>query len=335
MDLNNEVLRTIPATMNYSAIKSRRPCVGVHVGRVKLGGGAPIVVQSMTNTDTADVEGTAQQIAALARAGSELVRITVDRDESAAAVAAIRDRVVQLGFDTPLVGDFHYNGHLLLTQYPDCAEALAKFRINPGNVGFREKQDRNFSTMIEIAARLGKAVRIGVNWGSLDQAMLTKLMDDNAKSSSPLPAREVMHEAVVQSGLLSAARAEELGLARNRIVISAKCSEVQDLIAVYRKLAARSDHCGINRGTCCFVARRHWRYHPHFADTRTGWRSHARGHCGSGDFANHGLACFCSHGHCLPWMWAHHVNRVSGIGAGYSKPCARPHAGMARGLSRI
>jgi (E)-4-hydroxy-3-methylbut-2-enyl-diphosphate synthase len=228
--------------MNYSAIKSRRPCVGVHVGRVKLGGGAPIVVQSMTNTDTADVEGTAQQIAALARAGSELVRITVDRDESAAAVPAIRDRVAQLGFDTPLVGDFHYNGHLLLTQYPDCAEALAKYRINPGNVGFREKQDRNFSTMIEIAARLGKAVRIGVNWGSLDQAMLTKLMDDNAKSSSPLPAREVMHEAVVQSGLLSAARAEELGLARNRIVISAKCSEVQDLIAVYRKLAARSDH---------------------------------------------------------------------------------------------
>jgi (E)-4-hydroxy-3-methylbut-2-enyl-diphosphate synthase len=212
------------------------------VGTVKMGGNAPVVVQSMTNTDTADAEATARQVAELSRAGSEVVRITVDREEAAAAVPRIRERLLQMGMHVPLVGDFHYNGHLLLSQYPACAEALDKYRINPGNVGFGQKQDRNFAQMIEIAVSHGKPVRIGVNWGSLDQALLTQLMDENAKSAEPLPARSVMHEALVQSGIKSAARAEELGLARNKIIISAKCSEVQDLIAVYRLLAARADY---------------------------------------------------------------------------------------------
>ena len=228
--------------MTFTAAHPRRFSVGVMVGNVKVGGGAPVAVQSMTNTDTADAEGTARQVAELARAGSELVRITVDREESAAAVPAIREKLLKMGFTVPLVGDFHYNGHLLLSQFPACAEALDKYRINPGNVGFKEKQDRNFAQMVEIAIKYGKPVRIGVNWGSLDQALLTKLMDENSKSAQPKDARAVMHEAVVQSGLASAARAEELGLARNKIIISAKCSEVQDLIAVYRLLAARSDH---------------------------------------------------------------------------------------------
>jgi (E)-4-hydroxy-3-methylbut-2-enyl-diphosphate synthase len=228
--------------MNFSATHPRRTSVGVMVGNVMVGGAAPVVVQSMTNTDTADAEGTARQVAELARAGSELVRITVDREESAAAVPRIRERLLRMGLNVPLVGDFHYNGHLLLTQFPACAEALDKYRINPGNVGFKEKQDRNFAQMIEIAMAHAKPVRIGVNWGSLDQSLLTRLMDENHKSATPLEARAVMHEAVVQSGLLSAARAEELGLPRDKIIISAKCSEVQDLIAVYRLLAARGDH---------------------------------------------------------------------------------------------
>jgi (E)-4-hydroxy-3-methylbut-2-enyl-diphosphate synthase len=228
--------------MRFTQVAGRRNSVGVQIGRVTIGGGAPIVVQSMTNTDTADATATAAQVAELARAGSELVRVTVDRDNSARAVPHIREILDRQGIDVPLIGDFHYNGHTLLSGHPACAEALAKYRINPGNVGFREKQDRNFSMMIEAALRYGRPVRIGVNWGSLDQALLTRLMDENASLPSPREARSVMHEAVVQSGLLSAARAEELGLPRNRIVISAKCSEVQDLIAVYRSLAARSDY---------------------------------------------------------------------------------------------
>jgi (E)-4-hydroxy-3-methylbut-2-enyl-diphosphate synthase len=228
--------------MSYSAIETRRKSPDVMVGKVQMGGGAPIVVQSMTNTDTADIEGTAKQTADLARAGSELVRITVDRDESAKAVPHIRDRLDQMGVSVPLVGDFHYNGHTLLNDHPACAEALAKYRINPGNVGFKEKKDRNFSMMIETALKFKRPVRIGVNWGSLDQALLTELMDENHRSASPIEAREVMHEAIVQSGILSAARAEELGMAANQIVISAKCSEVQDLIAVYRLLAKRCNH---------------------------------------------------------------------------------------------
>ena len=228
--------------MSYTAISQRRQSVPVKVGHVTVGGGAPIVVQSMTNTDTADAEATARQSAELARAGSELVRITVDRDDSAKAVPHIRDKLDRMGVNVPLVGDFHYNGHTLLHDHPACAGALAKYRINPGNVGFKEKKDRNFSMMIEQALKFDRPVRIGVNWGSLDQALLTGLMDQNAKAAEPMDAREVMHEAVVQSGILSAARAEELGLGRDRIIISAKCSEVQDLIAVYRALASRCDY---------------------------------------------------------------------------------------------
>jgi len=222
--------------------KQRRASVGVRVGAVTIGGGAPIVVQSMTNTDTADAEGTARQVAALARAGSEIVRITVNTPDAARQVAAIRDRLDAMACDVPLVGDFHYNGHKLLTEFPDCAEALAKYRINPGNVGFREKRDRQFATMIETALRHGKPVRIGVNWGSLDGDLLTRMMDENAKRSRPREAAEVTREALVVSALQNAEAAEEIGLGRDRIVLSCKVSNVQDLIAVYGDLARRSDH---------------------------------------------------------------------------------------------
>ena len=225
-----------------SAPLPRRQSVGVMVGNVLVGGGAPVVVQSMTNTDTADVDATVAQVAALARAGSEVVRITVDRDESAAAVPRIHERLLRLGVDVPLVGDFHYIGHKLLADHPDCAEALAKYRINPGNVGFRDKKDKQFAQIIEMAMRHDKPVRIGVNWGSLDQALLTALMDENHENGSPLTAQEVTREAIVQSALLSAAQAEELGLPRNKILLSAKVSQVQDLIAVYTDLANRCDH---------------------------------------------------------------------------------------------
>jgi (E)-4-hydroxy-3-methylbut-2-enyl-diphosphate synthase len=220
----------------------RHETVGVDVGGVMVGGGAPIVVQSMTNTDTADVDSTVRQVAALARAGSELVRITVDRDEAAAAVPQIKERLLKMGVNVPIVGDFHYIGHKLLADHPACAEALDKYRINPGNVGFKDKKDRQFSAIVEFAIQYGKPVRIGANWGSLDQELLTRLMDENSKSPDPLDARQVMHEAMVQSALLSAARAEEIGLPKNRIIISAKVSSVQDLIAVYSMLAARSDY---------------------------------------------------------------------------------------------
>jgi (E)-4-hydroxy-3-methylbut-2-enyl-diphosphate synthase len=220
----------------------RHQTVGVDVGGVIVGGGAPVVVQSMTNTDTADVDSTVAQVAALHRAGSEIVRITVDRDESAAAVPKIRDRLARLGIDVPLIGDFHYIGHKLLADHPACAEALAKYRINPGNVGFREKRDRQFAAIVETAIRHDKPVRIGVNWGSLDQELLTRLMDENQKAGAPMTADEVTREAIVQSAILSAELAEEIGLARNRIILSAKVSRVQDLVAVYTELARRSNH---------------------------------------------------------------------------------------------
>jgi len=209
---------------------------------VIVGGGAPIVVQSMTNTDTADIDATARQVEALWRAGSELVRITVDRDEAAAAVPHIREKLDARGVPVPLIGDFHYIGHKLLAAHPAAAEALAKYRINPGNVGFADKRDRQFAAVIEFALRYGKPVRIGVNWGSLDQALLTKLMDENAKRSEPADASAVTREAIVQSALLSAAEAERLGQPRDRIILSAKVSKVPDLIAVYSDLARRSDH---------------------------------------------------------------------------------------------
>src|SRR5882724_8076116 len=220
----------------------RRRSVPVQVGNVTVGGDAPIVVQSMTNTDTADVEGTAGQVAALAAAGSEIVRVTVDRSEAAAAVPRIKERLLKMGVGVPIVGDFHYIGHKLLADHPGCAEALDKYRINPGNVGFKDKKDRQFSAIVETAIKHGKPVRIGANWGSLDQELLTHLMDENSRSNDPKDAREVTREAMIQSALLSAQRAEEIGLARNRIILSAKVSAVQDLIAVYADLAGRCDY---------------------------------------------------------------------------------------------
>jgi (E)-4-hydroxy-3-methylbut-2-enyl-diphosphate synthase len=221
---------------------ARHRTVPVTIGGVVVGGDAPIVVQSMTNTDTADVEATVAQVEALALAGSELVRVTVDRDDAAKAVPHIRDRLAARGVRVPLVGDFHYIGHALLARHPACAEALDKYRINPGNVGFREKRDRQFTAMIETALRYDRPVRIGVNWGSLDQELLARLMDDNGASPSPLPADLVMREAMVVSALESAARAEEIGLGRDRIVLSCKVSDVQHLVAVYSSLAQRCDY---------------------------------------------------------------------------------------------
>ncbi|OEO32328.1 4-hydroxy-3-methylbut-2-en-1-yl diphosphate synthase [Devosia insulae DS-56] len=224
------------------SISPRRQSVGVNVGGVMVGGGAPIVVQSMTNTDTADIEATVRQVAQLWRAGSEIVRITVDRDEAAAAVPHIRDRLAARGITVPIVGDFHYIGHKLLTDHPAAAEALAKYRINPGNVGFKAKRDTQFATLIELAMKYDKPVRIGVNWGSLDEELLTRLMDENSASATPVSAAAVQREAIIQSALLSAQRAEELGLARDHIILSTKVSDVQHLIAVYQDLAARCDY---------------------------------------------------------------------------------------------
>jgi (E)-4-hydroxy-3-methylbut-2-enyl-diphosphate synthase len=228
--------------MSTNGIAPRRRSVAVDVAGVTVGGEAPIVVQSMTNTDTADADATARQVAALARAGSELVRVTVDRDEAAAAVPHIKDKLLEMNVDVPIVGDFHYIGHKLLAEHPACAEALDKYRINPGNVGFKEKKDRQFGAIIEMALKHGKPVRIGANWGSLDQELLTRLMDENARANDPKDAREVTREAMVQSALLSAARAEEIGLPKDRIILSAKVSAVQDLIAVYEELGRRSDY---------------------------------------------------------------------------------------------
>jgi (E)-4-hydroxy-3-methylbut-2-enyl-diphosphate synthase len=220
----------------------RRSSVQVSIGSIRVGGTAPIVVQSMTNTDTADIEGTAQQVKALARAGSELVRVTVNTSEAAAAVAPIRDRLAQMGVTVPLIGDFHFNGHKLLREHPACAEALAKYRINPGNVGRGSKRDPQFVEMIETACQYGKPVRIGVNWGSLDQDLLTRMMDENSKRAEPLTAQQVMRSAVVSSAIDSALRAEEIGMPHERIILSAKVSGVQDLIAIYSALAARCDY---------------------------------------------------------------------------------------------
>jgi (E)-4-hydroxy-3-methylbut-2-enyl-diphosphate synthase len=226
----------------HAQIAPRHPTIAVKVGDVVIGGGGPIVVQSMTNTDTADIAATVNQVAALARAGSELVRITVDRQDAARAVPHIREKLDRLGVNVPLVGDFHYIGHTLLRDNPACAQALAKYRINPGNVGFREKRDRQFSTMIEVALEYDKPVRIGVNWGSLDQELATRLMDENAQLENPLDAAEITQEALVVSATASAARAEELGMSRDKIILSCKVSAVQSLIAVYRLLASRCDY---------------------------------------------------------------------------------------------
>ena len=220
----------------------RHKSVPVQIGDITVGGDAPVVVQSMTNTDTSDALGTAKQVQALAAAGSELVRITVDTEEAARQVPRIRELLDAMGCRVPLVGDFHYNGHMLLTRYPDCAAALSKYRINPGNVGFGRKKDNQFATMIEVAIARDKPVRIGVNWGSLDPALVARMMDENAKLPTPHEAKAVTREALIVSALDSAAKAEEIGLPRNRIVLSCKVSDVQDLIAVYSSLASRCDY---------------------------------------------------------------------------------------------
>jgi len=234
--------RSTPTDTALPAAHARRQSVAVRIGAVTVGGSAPIVVQSMTNTDTADVEGTARQVAELARAGSELVRITVNTPEAAAAVPRIRERLDMMGVGVPLIGDFHYNGHQLLEREPACAEALAKYRINPGNVGFGKKRDLQFATIIEFALKYEKPVRIGANWGSLDQSMVAALMDENHTREKPWDASRVAREALIRSALDSAARAEEIGLARDRIILSCKVSGVQELIAVYRDIAARCDY---------------------------------------------------------------------------------------------
>jgi len=227
--------------MGETSVK-RRQCEAVQIGSVTVGGTAPIVVQSMTNTDTADINATVAQVSQLAKAGSELVRITVNSEQAANAVPAIRERLDQQGITVPLVGDFHFNGHKLLSHSPACAQALAKYRINPGNVGRGKKKDEQFSTIVELACRYGKPVRIGVNWGSLDQELIVRLMDENARSPEPQAAAEVTREALVLSALESARRAEEIGLGHDQIILSAKVSAVQELIAVYRALASRCDY---------------------------------------------------------------------------------------------
>jgi (E)-4-hydroxy-3-methylbut-2-enyl-diphosphate synthase len=224
------------------AIIQRRKSVTAKIGNVRVGGDVPVVVQSMTNTDTADVQSTVQQVAQLARAGSEMVRVTVNNDAAAQAVPAIFEELAKQNIHVPIIGDFHYNGHLLLTKYPECAQALAKYRINPGNVSVGRKNDDNFRAMIEVAVKNDKPVRIGVNWGSLDQQLLTRMMDENSRSANPKDAREVTMDAMVESALRSAELAEEFGLPHNYIILSAKVSGVQDLIDVYRRLAARCDY---------------------------------------------------------------------------------------------
>ncbi|MCU1331803.1 MAG: ispG [Candidatus Angelobacter sp.] len=224
------------------AIIQRRKSVTAKIGNVRVGGEVPVVVQSMTNTDTADVQSTVQQVAQLARAGSEMVRVTVNNDAAAQAVPAIFEELAKQNIHVPIIGDFHYNGHLLLTKYPECARALAKYRINPGNVSVGRKNDDNFRAMVEVAVKNDKPVRIGVNWGSLDQQLLTRMMDENSRSANPKDAREVTMDAMVESALRSAGLAEEFGLPHNYIILSAKVSGVQDLIDVYRILAARCDY---------------------------------------------------------------------------------------------
>jgi (E)-4-hydroxy-3-methylbut-2-enyl-diphosphate synthase len=222
--------------------KSRRQSIAVKVGNITVGGSAPIIVQSMTNTDTADEIATAEQIAELAAAGSEMVRITVNTAEAAANVAGIKKRLQHMGINVPIVGDFHFNGHKLLTQYPECAQALDKYRINPGNVGRGKKRDEQFATMIEFAVKYNKPVRIGVNWGSMDQELLAKLMDENAHHANPKEPKDIMFETVIRSAIDSAVQAEDLGLAKDKIILSCKMSDVQDLVIVYREMAKRCDY---------------------------------------------------------------------------------------------
>ena len=301
------------------------------VGNVAVGGGAPIVVQSMTNTDTADVEGTIAQVAALARAGSELVRITVDREEAAAAVPHIRDGLRKRGITTPLIGDFHYIGHKLLADYPACAEALDKYRINPGNVGFKNKRDTQFADIIEIANKNDKPVRIGANWGSLDQELLTKLMDENASSPDPLDARAVTREAMVQSALLSAARAARTRHAQEqddpvgegfrragpdrRLPGTRRALGLRDPSRPHRGRHGIEGHRRLVRRARHPAAGGHRRHHPDFADAGARRRPHARSAGRAGIAADHGFSHLRAAGRGLPGLRPHHLDHVPGTGA--------------------
>ena len=299
----------------------------------------------MTNTDTADAVATAAQVADLARAGSELVRITVNSADAARAVPEVRERLERMGVRVPLVGDFHFNGHKLLTQYPDCATALDKYRINPGNVGQGEKRDTQFATLIEIACKHDKPVRIGVNWGSLDQALLAHLMDENAKRTEPLEAKAVMFEALIRSALDSAQQAEQLGLAHDRIILSCKMSGVQDLIRVYRDLAARCDyalHLGLteagmgSKGIVASTAALAVLLQEGIGDTIRisltpepgGDRTTGSGR-GAGNSPDHGPARLRTDGDRLPGLRPHHLDRLSGARVQHSGLCARADARMA------
>ena len=301
----------------------------VDIDGVVVGGGAPVVVQSMTNTATEDIRATIRQVGELAQAGSELVRITVNSEEAARAVPEIRDGLEKINCRVPLVGDFHFNGHRLLSDYPECARALAKYRINPGNVGSGEKKDAQFATMIELACRHDKAVRIGVNWGSLDKQLVARMMDENATSASPLESEAVMHEIMIVSALESARRAEEIGLAADKIVISCKMSGVQDLVSVYQQLAQRCSyalHLGLTEagmgsrgivGAGGIAAAGHRRHHPRLPDPRAWRAAHPRGGGRPADSADAGTALLHTHGHRLSGVWTHHQHLFPGTGERY------------------
>ncbi len=320
---------------------ARRQTRTVRAGGVAIGGMHPVVVQSMTNTDTADEVATAIQAAQLARAGSELVRITVNTQEAARAVPAIRERLQAMNLDVPLVGDFHFNGHKLLADNPACAEALDKLRINPGNVGRGARRDDHFAQLIELACRHDKPVRIGVNWGSLDQALLVRIMDENAQRLQPKDATEIMREAMVASALESAAKAEELGLPGDAIVLSCKVSGVQDLIAIYRELAVRCDyplHLGLteagmgSKGIVASTAALAVLLQEGIGDTiRVSLTPEPNGDRmrRPGNPADHGIARLCASGGGLPRLRPHQQHGVPGAGAGNPVPCAGTHAGMA------
>ena len=320
----------------------RRKSVPVTIGNIRVGSDAPVVVQSMTNTDTADVESTVQQIAALARAGSEMVRITVNNDAAAKAVPYIVEGIRAKGWNTPIIGDFHYNGHLLLAKYPDTAEALAKYRINPGNCSIGRKDDDNFRTMVEVAVKHQKPVRIGVNWGSLDQALLTKMMDENSKLPQPLEARDVMMEAMVVSALDNAAAAERYGLRRDQIILSAKVSGVRDLIDVYTELASRCDyalHLGLTeagmgmKGVVASTAglapaspRRHRRHDPRFPHPHSRRRSQRGSSLRPADPSVALHPQLHAPGHELPRLRPHHLHLLPGTRRAHSELPRRIHA---------
>ena len=336
--------------MEFSGPAERHQTVAVKVGKVTVGGGAPVVVQSMTNTDTADVAGTVKQVAALARAGSEIVRITVDRDEAAAAVPHIKEQLLKMDVDVPIVGDFHYIGHKLLADHPACAEALDKYRINPGNVGFKEKKDRQFGAIVETAIRHDKPVRIGANWGSLDQELLTHLMDENSRSNHPVSARDVTREAMLQSALLSAERAEEIGLPRSKIILSAKVSAVQDLIGVYSELARRSNyavHLGLteagmgSKGIVASSAAMGVLLQQGIGDTirisltpGAEWRPHLGSQSRAGTVADRRAAYLCAAGCRLPGLWTDHLHHLSGARLQHPGLYPRLDAGVENTLSR-